>query len=78
MKNGEKRYLKTKQKNLRERERERGGGGGGEEIRKKKKKEEEETEDVFARMPCESYRRRLRPLLYLSYVFRALISSLMC
>ena len=34
---------------------------------------------VFTRMPGESYRRRLRSLLlYLSYVFRALINSLVC
>ena len=33
---------------------------------------------VFTRMPCESYRRRLRSLLYLCYVFRALINSLLC
>ena len=34
---------------------------------------------VFTRMPGESYRRRLRSLLlYLCYVFRALISSLVC
>ena len=34
---------------------------------------------VFTRMPDESYRRRLRTLLlYLSYVFRALINSLVC
>ena len=32
---------------------------------------------VFTRMPCESYRRRLRPLL-LYYVFRELINSLVC
>ena len=30
---------------------------------------------VFTRMPDESYRRRLRSLLYLCYVFRALINS---
>ena len=34
---------------------------------------------VFTRMPGESYRRRLRSLLlYLCYVFQALISSLVC
>ena len=34
---------------------------------------------VFIRMPGESYRRRLRSsLLYLCYVFRALITSLVC
>ena len=34
---------------------------------------------VFTRMPGESYRRRLRSLLlYLCYVFRALINSLVC
>ena len=34
---------------------------------------------VFTRMPGESYRRRLRSLLlFLSYVFRALINSLLC
>ena len=34
---------------------------------------------VFARMPGESYRRRLVSLLlYLCYVFRALINSLVC
>ena len=34
---------------------------------------------VFTRIPGESYRRRLRPLLlYLCYVFRALINSLVC
>ena len=34
---------------------------------------------VFTRMPDESYRRRLRSLvLYLCYVFRALINSLAC
>ena len=34
---------------------------------------------VFTRMPGESYRRRLRSLLlYLCYVFRALIISLVC
>ena len=34
---------------------------------------------VFTRMPCESYRRRLRSLvLYLRYVFRALSNSLVC
>ena len=34
---------------------------------------------VFTRMPGESYRRRLRSLLlYLCYVFRVLISSLVC
>ena len=34
---------------------------------------------VFTRLPGESYRRRLRSLLlYLSYVFRALINSLVC
>ena len=31
---------------------------------------------VFACIPCESYRRRLRSLLDLCYVFRALINSL--
>ena len=31
---------------------------------------------VFTRMPGESYRRRLSSLLYLCYVFRALINSL--
>ena len=33
---------------------------------------------VFTHMPGESYRRRLRSLLYLCYVFRALIISLVC
>ena len=34
---------------------------------------------VFTRMPCESYSRRLRSLLlYLCYVFGALINSLVC
>ena len=34
---------------------------------------------VFTRMPGESYRRRLRSLLlYLCYVFRVLINSLVC
>ena len=34
---------------------------------------------VFTRMPGECYRRRLRSLsLYLCYVFRALINSLVC
>ena len=34
---------------------------------------------VFTRKPAESYRRRLRSfLLYLCYVFRALINSLVC
>ena len=33
---------------------------------------------VFTRMPGESYSRRLRSLLYLCYVFRALINSLVC
>ena len=34
---------------------------------------------VFTRKPGESYRRRLRSLLlYLSYVFRTLINSLVC
>ena len=33
---------------------------------------------VFTRMPGESYRRRLRSLLYLCYVFGALINSLVC
>ena len=34
---------------------------------------------VFTRMPGESYRRRLRSLLlYLCYLFRALIISLVC
>ena len=34
---------------------------------------------VFTRMPGESYRRRLRSLLlYLWYVFRALINSIVC
>ena len=34
---------------------------------------------VFTRMPDESYRRRLRSLLsYLRYVFRALVTSLLC
>ena len=34
---------------------------------------------AFTRMPGESYRRRLRSLLlYLCYVFRALINSLVC
>ena len=33
---------------------------------------------VFIRMPGESYCRRLRSLLYLCYVFRALINSLVC
>ena len=34
---------------------------------------------VFTRMPGESYRRRLRSLLlYLCYVFRALINSIVC
>ena len=34
---------------------------------------------AFTRMPGESYLRRLRPLLvYLCYVFRALITSLVC
>ena len=31
---------------------------------------------VFTRMPAESYRRRLRSMLYLCYLFRALINSL--
>ena len=34
---------------------------------------------VFTRMPGESYRRRLRSLLlYLCYVFRVVINSLVC
>ena len=33
---------------------------------------------VFTRVPGESYRRWLRSLLYLRYVFRALINSLVC
>ena len=33
---------------------------------------------VFTRVPGESYRWRLRSLLYLCYVFRALIISLVC
>ena len=33
---------------------------------------------VFTCMPGESDRRRLRSLLYLCYVFRALINSLVC
>ena len=34
---------------------------------------------VFARIPDESYRRRLRSLLlYFCYVFRVLINSLLC
>ena len=34
---------------------------------------------VFTRMPGESYRRRLKSLLlYLCYVFRALVISLVC
>ena len=33
---------------------------------------------VFTRMPGESYRRRLRSLLYLYYVFRTLINFLVC
>ena len=33
---------------------------------------------VFTRMPGERYRRRLRSLLYLCDVFRALINSLVC
>ena len=33
---------------------------------------------VFTRMPGESYHRRLRSLLHLCYVFRALINSLEC
>ena len=34
---------------------------------------------IFTRMPGESYRRRLRSLLlYLCYVFRALINSRVC
>ena len=34
---------------------------------------------VFTRMPGEGYRRRLKSLLlYLCYVFRALINSLVC
>ena len=33
---------------------------------------------VFTRMPGESYRRRLGSLLYLWYVLRALINSLVC
>ena len=33
---------------------------------------------VFTRTPDESYRGRLRSLLYLCYVFRALINSLVC
>ena len=34
---------------------------------------------VFARMPCDSYRRRLgSSLLYLCDVFRVLINSLVC
>ena len=33
---------------------------------------------VFTRIPSESYRRRLRSLLYLCCVFRALINSLVC
>ena len=31
---------------------------------------------AFTRIPVKSYRRRLRSLLYLCYVFRALINSL--
>ena len=61
-----------------------------EEEKKKKKgeKKKKKYEDVLlvefmylvsARMPGESYRRRLRSLLlYLCYVFRALINSLVC
>ena len=33
---------------------------------------------VFTRMPGESYRRRLRSLLYLCYVFRSLIHPIVC
>ena len=33
---------------------------------------------VFTRMPGKSYSRRLRSLLYLCYVFRVLINSLVC
>ena len=33
---------------------------------------------VLTRMPGESYRRRLRSSMYLCYVFRALINSLVC
>ena len=33
---------------------------------------------IFTRMPGESYRQGLRSLLYLCYVFRALINSLVC
>ena len=33
---------------------------------------------VFTRMPGESYRRRLRSLLYLCSVFRTLSNSLVC
>ena len=33
---------------------------------------------VFTRMPVESYRRRLRSLLYLCYVFLVLINSFVC
>ena len=37
------------------------------------------TDLVFACMPGESYRRRLRSwLMYLCYVFRALMNSLLC
>ena len=54
----------------------------------KEKKKKKKNEDVplvefmyfvFIRMPGESYRRRLRSLLlYLCYVFGALINSLVC
>ena len=57
-------------------------------LRVKEKKKEKKEEDippvefmyiVFTRIPGESYRRRLRSLLlYLCYVFRALIISLVC
>ena len=33
---------------------------------------------VFTCMPGESYHRRLKSLLYLCYIFRALINSLAC
>ena len=55
-----------------------GGGGGRKKEEEKKKKKEKRKKDVplaqfmyleFTRMPGESYRRRLRSLLCLCYVF---------
>ena len=56
-----------------------GGGGGGGTVFGGYVPQVEFVYPVFARMPGESYRRRLGPLLlYLCDVFRALINSLVC